>query len=342
MIDGLDLRVVWYVLLAAIVIAYAVLDGFDLGVGILHLALEGDEERRLALNSIGPVWDGNEVWLVVGGGVAFAAFPEVYATVFSGFYSAFMLLLLALIFRGVAIEFRSKRPSPGWRRGWDLAFAGGSAGAALLVGIAFGNLAAGVPLDPDHNLRLGLLGMLRPYPLLVAATTMALFALHGCLYLELKLAGRPQARVRRWIRPLMIGFILCYAFVTVATLLYQPHLAEPFRRQPAWFAVPALTILAIANIPRELHQGRPFRAFLSSGAAIGLLMSLVAIGLFPTLVLSDPFPDRSLTVFNSASSPATLRTMLIVAAIGLPLVIAYTAAIYWIFRGKVRLDPHSY
>jgi len=279
--DALDLRVVWFVLLGAIVIGYAVLDGFDLGVGMLHLALEGDEERRLAINAIGPVWDGNEVWLVVGGGAAFAAFPEVYATVFSGFYSAFMLLLLALIFRAVAIEFRSKRPSAAWRRGWDLAFAGGSAGA-------------------------------------------------------------PQARVHRWVQPLMIGFILCYAFTTVATLLYQPHLAERFRDHPVWFAVPALTILAVANIPRELHHGREFRAFLSSGAAIGLLMSLVAIGLFPTIVYSAPHPERSLTIYNSASSDATLGTMLVVAAVGLPLVIAYTAMIYWIFRGKVRLDSHSY
>jgi cytochrome bd ubiquinol oxidase subunit II len=340
--DALDLRVIWFVLLGAIVIGYAVLDGFDLGVGILHLALRGDEERRLAINAIGPVWDGNEVWLVVGGGAAFAAFPEVYATVFSGFYTAFMLLLLALIFRAVAIEFRSKRPSAAWRRAWDLAFAGGSAGAALLVGLAFGNLAAGVPLDPDHNLRIGLVGMLRPYPILVGITAMALFALHGCLYLDLKLEGAPQARVRRWVQPLMIGFILCYAFTTVATLLYQPHLAERFRDQPAWFVVPALTILAVANIPRELHRGHEFRAFLSSGAAIGLLMTLVAIGLFPAIVYSDPNPERSLTIYNSASSNATLRTMLVVAVVGLPLVIAYTAMIYWIFRGKVRLDPHSY
>ena len=340
--DGIDLRVVWFVLLGLIVIGYAMLDGFDLGVGMLHLALPSDEERRLAINAIGPVWDGNEVWLVVGGGAAFAAFPEVYATVFSGFYSAFMLLLLALIFRGVAIEFRSKHPASAWRRVWDLSFAVGSTGAALLVGLAFGNLAAGVPLDPDRSLRMGLLGMLRPYPLLVAATTVVIFALHGCLYLALKLDGEPQARVRRWVRPLMIGFVLCYAFTTVATLLYQPHLADRFRDEPIWFVVPALTILAIANIPRELHHGHEFRAFLSSGAAIGLLMSLVAIGLFPTIVYSTPEPARSLTIYNSASSDATLRTMLVVAAIGMPLVLAYTAMIYWIFRGKVRLDPHSY
>ncbi len=340
--EGIDLRVVWFLLLGLIVTGYAVLDGFDLGVGMLHLALKGDEERRLSINAIGPVWDGNEVWLVVGGGAVFAAFPEVYSTVFSGFYSAFMLLLLALVFRAVAIEFRSKRPSARWRRGWDVAFAFGSTLAAFLIGLALGNLAAGVPLDTTRNFRLGLVDLLRPYPVLVAVTTVALFALHGSLYLDLKLAGAPQERVKRWVRPLMITFILCYAFVTVATLLYQPHLADRFRHQPVWFLVPALTILAIANIPRELHHGHEFRAFLSSGAAIALLLSLVAIGLFPNIVYSDPFPERSLTIYNSASSNGTLTIMLIVAAIGMPLVVGYTAMIYWIFRGKVRLDRHSY
>lgn len=342
MLEALDLRIVWYGLLGLIVAGYAVLDGFDLGVGVLHLALDEDEERRLSLNAIGPVWDGNEVWLVVRGGVVFAAFPEVYATVFSGFYDAFMVLLLCLIFRAVAIEFRSKRPSRRWRRGWDVAFAAGSAGAALVIGLALGNLAAGVPLDASGNLRLTGLAMFRPYPVLVAVTTVALFALHGALYLDLKLTGPAQEKVRRWVQPLMIAFILGYAFTTVATLLYYPHLAERFKVHPGWFAVPGLTILAIANIPRELHLGHEFRAFLSSGAAIVLLLALVAIGLFPNIVYSDPYPERSLTVFNAASSRGTLRTMLIFAGVGMPLVIGYTAMIYWIFRGKVRLDRHSY
>jgi cytochrome d ubiquinol oxidase subunit II len=338
----MDLNAVWFVLVGVLITGYAILDGFDLGVGVVHLFLQGDKERRLSLNSIGPVWDGNEVWLVTGGGALFAAFPEVYATAFSGFYSAFMLLLLMLIFRAVAIEFRSKRASPRWRSGWDYAFSAGSTGAALLMGVAFGNVIAGVPIDANRNMTASLRDLLHPYALLVSVTTLALFALHGAIYLVLKTSGVMQARVRGWVRPLMVTFILCYALTTLATLLYYPHMVDRIRASAAWFAVPVASVLAIANIPREIFHGREFRAFLSSAAAIALLLSLVGIGLFPVLLRSTPLPARSLTIYNAASSQATLAIMLTIAVIGVPVVLAYTTVIYWIFRGKTRLSGHSY
>ena len=338
----MDLNATWFVLLGVLIAGYAVLDGFDLGVGILHPFVEGDLERRLSLNSIGPVWDGNEVWLVTAGGALFAAFPEAYATAFSGFYTAFMLLLTTLIFRAVAIEFRSKQPAPRWRAAWDGIFAAASFGAALLLGTAFGNVIAGVPLDADRNVTSGFLDLLRPYPLAVGATTVVLFALHGAIYLALKTEGAMQARVRRWVRPLTITFVLAYALTTLATLLFHPHMVERIRQEPSWFVVVAASVLAVANIPREIFHGREFRAFLSSSATIGLLLALAGIGLFPTLLRSEPAPERSLTIYNAASSAKTLGIMLTIAVIGIPVVLAYTTVIYWIFRGKVRLGAHSY
>ena len=171
---------------------------------------------------------------------------------------------------------------------------------------------------------------------------LALLTLHGAIYLVLKTEGALQTRVRSWIRPLMIAFFLLYGLTTIGTLIYNPHLVEPFRAHPWLGVVPLATILAIANIPRELHLGREFTAFIFSGASIGLLIALVAIGLYPNLIFSNPNPQLSLTIYNSSSSPKTLTVMLIMVAIGLPMVLAYTAAIYWVFRGKVRLQADSY
>jgi cytochrome d ubiquinol oxidase subunit II len=338
----MDLNTIWYVLLTVLLIGYAVLDGFDLGVGMLHLFVKGDRDRRISLNSIGPVWDGNEVWLVVSGGALFAAFPEAYATAFSGFYDAFILLLFTLIFRGVAIEFRSKRPSRTWRFGWDIAFSVASFGAALLLGIAYGNLARGVTLDDQRNMVGGLTEMLNPFSLLVGVTAVALLALHGAIYLLLKTENELHDRVRTWVKPLMISFIVLYGITTIATLMFHENLVDRFRDRPGLFVVPLATLLVIANIPREIHLGRDFRAFLSSASAIALLMTLIAIGQFPTIIHCRTDQALSLTAYNAASTPKTLTIMLIIALLAMPLVLAYTTLIYWVFRGKVRLDDHSY
>jgi cytochrome d ubiquinol oxidase subunit II len=340
---ALDLNTVWFALVGVLFTGYVILDGFDLGVGVLHLfAARTDEDRRIFLNAIGPVWDGNEVWLVTGGGALFAAFPAVYATVFSGFYLAFMALLCALIFRAVAIEFRSKHPSPRWRGFWDRSFALGSLFSALLIGVAMGNIAWGVPLDAQGEFAGSFLGLLHPYALLMGVTTVALFAMHGAIYLVLKTEGALQARVRTWVSPLIIAFILCYAILTPATLLYVPHVTEAFRREPWFFALVIPVVLAIANIPREVSRGREFAAFLSSCAAMAGLMAIFGVGMYPHLVFSTPHPGHSLTAFNAASSRKTLGVMLTIALIGVPVVVAYSASIYYIFRGKVRLDRMSY
>jgi len=340
---SLDLHTTWFILVGALFTGYVILDGFDLGVGVLHLwVARRDEERRVFLNAIGPVWDGNEVWLVTGGGALFAAFPAVYATVFSGFYLAFMALLCALIFRAVAIEFRSKHHSPRWRSLWDTSFAVGSTGSALLIGIAMGNIAWGVPIDARGEFAGTFFGLLHPYTLLMGVTAVALFAMHGAIYLVLKTDGELQARVRARVNGLIIAFILCYVLLTLATLLYVPHVTEAFRREAWFFALVVPVVLAIANIPREVNRGREFFAFLSSCAAMAGLMAIFGVGNFPYLVYSQPLAEHSLTAFNSASSPKTLGVMLTIALIGIPVVVAYSVSIYWIFRGKVQLDKMSY
>jgi cytochrome d ubiquinol oxidase subunit II len=340
--EWLDLNAVWFVLVGVLFTGYALLDGFDLGVGALHLFSRTDEQRRLMLNSIGPVWDGNEVWLVTGGGALFAAFPNVYATVFSGFYLAFVLLLVALIFRAVAIEFRSKQPMKWWRRMWDVGFAAGSVTSAFLIGVAMGNIAWGVPIDHRGEFAGTFLGLLHPYALLLGVTTVALFMMHGAIYVVMKTEGELQNLARGWVHRAMIFFIICYAVTTMATLLYVPHMAERVRANPWLFTVALVNMLAIANIPREIHHGRDLRAFLSSCTAMIALMALFGLEMFPNLVLSNPTAANSLTIYNAASSPKTLGIMLTIAIIGVPIVLAYTVSIYWIFRGKVRLDKMSY
>ena len=337
-----DLNGVWFALVGLLFIGYAILDGFDLGVGALHLFTKSDAERRLMMNSIGPVWDGNEVWLVVGGGALFAAFPEVYATAFSGFYIPFMLLLFALIFRAVAIEFRSKRESKLWRQTWDISFTGASLLGSLLIGVALGNIAWGIPLDANHEYIGGFFDLLNPYALFVGVTTVALFMMHGAIYVTLKTEGEMHDKVRGWINNTIIFFIICYATTTLATLLYVPHMTDNIREHPLLFALPLANMLAIANIPREIHHGRDFRAFLSSAFAVFFLLVLFGVEMFPHLIYSQPDPANSLTIWNAASSERTLRIMGIIALIGMPLVLGYTTTIYWVFRGKVKLDKSSY
>lgn len=337
-----DLNTIWFFLIGILLIGYAILDGFDLGVGALHLLVKDDSERRIMLNSIGPVWDGNEVWLVTGGGALFAAFPHVYATVFSGFYSALMMLLFMLIFRAVAIEFRSKRPMKWWRQMWDVAFSVASIFIAFLAGVVVANLVTGVPLDTNKEFIGTFWSLVNPYTVLVGVTTVALFMMHGAIYGAMKTEGELQNKLRSWVNNTIIFFIICYITTTMATLIYYPHMIEHFKETPALFILAVLNMLAIANIPREISRGKEFFAFLSSCASIAALLSLFAFGIFPNFVLASNNTEYSLNIYNSASSQQTLNIMLIIAMIGVPFVLAYTISIYWIFRGKVKLTNMSY
>lgn len=338
----MDLNFIWFLLVGVLFIGYAILDGFDLGVGIFHLFTKTDYERRISLNAIGPVWDGNEVWLVTGGGALFAAFPHAYATVFSGFYTAFMLFLCGLIFRAVAIEFRSKQPGTLWRNGWDASFSISSILSTLLMGVALGNIARGVPLGADFEYAGSFWTLLNPYAVVIGLTTIALYAMHGAIYLVMKTEDELHDKLRVWAKKAIFVFIAFYILSTVLTFLMVPRMLDNFKHYPLLMVFPILNALAIANIFREFNRGKDGRAFISSCFSIVCLLAIFGIGIFPNLVWSAPNPEYSLSIYNAASSPQTLTNMLIIAIIGMPLVLAYTISIYYIFRGKVVLDASSY
>lgn len=334
--------ILWFGLLGVLLMGYVVLDGFDLGVGILHPLAPGDRERRVLMNSIGPLWDGNEVWLVTFGGALFAAFPVAYATVFSAFYEPFMLLLVALIFRAVSLEFRSKVKSAAWRRLWDFGFFGGSLLAAFLLGAAGGRTMIGIPLDENLRATVTLTDWLDPLPLLAGVLTVTLFCLHGAIFLLLKTEGELQSVVRRWAWRSFFAFAAVYAACTAYVVSAVPRATANFSLHPWFWIVPALNVLAIANIPRALRGGSPRYAFFSSAATILALAFLFAVAMFPNLVVSTTNAAWSVTLFNACSSEKTLGIMLVIALIGMPFVIGYTAVVYWVFRGKVTLDEASY
>jgi cytochrome bd ubiquinol oxidase subunit II len=338
-----ELAFIWFSAFVLLIVGYAVLDGFDLGVGMLHLFSKKDEERRLMLNSIGPVWDGNEVWLVTAGGALLAGFPDVYATLCSAFYIPIMGLLAALIFRAVAIEFRSKQPMAWWRWSWDLLFSLASLMITMALGIVLGNLIRGIPLDEHKEFTGTLLDLLNPYALFTGVTATALFLMHGSIYLMLKTEGEFHDKMRRWVNPMIIFFIMSYAISTCATLIYMPHMADAIKERPIFFLVALVNMFAIANIPREIFHGRDGRAFISSCLNIVCLLALFGLGTYPNIIRAINAPETlSLHIWNSASSVKTLQILLLIAVVGIPMVVTYTISVYWIFRGKVKLNSTSY
>ena len=339
---GIDYPTWWYLLVGALFTGYAILDGFDLGAGGWHLFLRKEESRRIALNAVGPVWDGNEVWLVIGGGALFAGFPELYATLFSALYIPFMLFLAFLILRAVSIEFRGKEPMAWWRRLWDTLYCVSSTALGVLLGVVLGNVLQGIAMDADHVYRGSWLAFLNPYALLTGLTTQALFMVHGAIYLGMKTEGRLFARLFLLLKQAMLVFVLLFVGLTAYTLLSLPHLTDRFLQEPWLAALPFLAFLSIANVPRLINRKRFKLAFGFSSIAVALLLMVVAVELYPVLLISTLDPAWSLTVYNAASSEKALRIMLGFAAVGTPLVLGYTFFVYRTFYGKVRLDEHSY
>ncbi len=336
------LNFIWFMLLGVLLTGYGVLDGFDLGVGILHLFARGDDERRVFLNSIGPIWDGNEVWLVTFAGALFASFPTVYAAAYSGFYLLFMVALFGLIFRAVSIEFRSKQTHQIWRTFWDVCFFLSSVTVTFLFGVVVGNLFLGVPLDSNQEF-VGKLSLLfRPYAVLVGLFAIAAAAMHGSIFLYLKTEGALQEKIHKWIWTSFGIFLVFYMFTTVVTLVTIPRAVANLEHWPFLWSIVVLNILAIANIPRALHLNRPGYAFLSSVATLSALAALLGVALFPNMLYSNLDPANSLTIYNAASSEKTLGIMFVIALLGMPFVISYTAVVYWVFRGKVQLGKFSY
>jgi cytochrome d ubiquinol oxidase subunit II len=336
------LQIIWFVLMVVLLVGYAVLDGYDLGVGLWHLGWKRDEERRASLNAIGPFWDANEVWLITAGGALFAAFPAAYATIFSSFYLALMLVLAGLIFRAVAIEFRSKSPDLASRKRWDVAFALGSIVPALLFGVAIGNLLCGLPLDPIGNY-LGTFGaLLTPFALLCGLVNLAMVAAHGPLFLATRLMDPQAARARRWAGSMLglwaAGFVVAIG-VAYATL---PHLRSNFAAAPLWWLVPTGVLIAIGFSGIFNAQAKSLPAFLASSLAVTLVIVSIGVALYPNLVPASNDTLRSLTIVNASSTDHTLGIMLTVALIGMPLVLLYTAWIHKLFSGRIKPDEFHY
>jgi cytochrome d ubiquinol oxidase subunit II len=336
------LATIWFVLLGALFTGYALLDGFDLGAGVVHLFVaRTDLERRQVLNSIGPVWDGNEVWLITAGGALFAAFPIVYATVFSGFYLAMMLVLASLILRAISIEYRGKETAKWWRAGWDLGFSVGSGLVALLLGVALGNLLHGVALDSGGVYRDGLIGLLNPFSLVVGVLTLALAAQQGSAWLVLKTEGDLNARAHRAQIAAQIVVVIAWLGATVLAFAGNLPAVGNFKTNIAAWIGPVLVVNAIVFGLRATVMGQQFRAFVCSSLTIAALAITAGAALYPNLVPAA-VDSRSLTIANAHSSDLTLQVMLVVALFGMPVVIGYTSYIYWKFKGKVRLDKASY
>ena len=339
---NIDYQTWWFLVVGGVFTGYAILDGFDLGAGALHLFFKKEMSRRIALNAIGPVWDGNEVWLVIGGGALFAGFPIVYATVFSAMYIPFMLFLLFLIFRAISIEFRSKEPMIWWRKLWDISYSVSSIMLAFLLGVVLGNVLQGMPIDSDLEFQGNWLIFLNPYAILIGLTTLFLFAMHGGIYLTMKTEGRLYAKLTILVKRAMILFLVSFGIVTLYTLVFIPHLSDRFRENPVLFIVPILAFLSLANIPRLVSKRSYRNAFLFSALTMSLLLITVVIELYPNIILSTIDEANNITVYNAAASEKSLGIMLLFAAVGTPLVATYTAFVFWTFRGKVEIDESSY
>jgi cytochrome bd ubiquinol oxidase subunit II len=337
-----DLNIIWFALVTVLIAGYAMLDGFDFGVGVLHLFAKDERERRVHLNAIAPVWDGNEVWLLTGGGALFAAFPVVYATIFSGFYTALMLLLAALIFRAVSIEFRGKVADPQWRKFWDYAFGVGSLLPPVLLGVAFGNVLHGIPLNEQGVYTGTFFGLLNPFSILVGVLSLALFTLHGALYLMTKSDGDLRNRLAHMVMPLWITFAILYLLATAGAAFFAPFLFDELMANPLFWTLAALLLVALIYLPLAVRAEQYTRAFMASSVMIVTMIALSGLSLFPRLVPSSTDLRFSLDIYNAASTPRTHAAMLIIALIGMPLVLIYTVLIHRIFRGRVELTEDSY
>ncbi len=329
----MDLNTLWFILIAVLFAGFFLLEGFDYGVGVLLPFLsKNDDDRRVIINAIGPFWDGNEVWLLTAGGAIFAAFPHWYATMFSGFYLALVVMLLALIVRGVAFEFRSKDQRPGWRNFWDWMIFFGSFVPALLWGVALGNLIQGLPIDAKMNYTGNFFTLLSPYTLLAGIYSAALLTFHGAIFLSLRtekeIADKARAMANRlWLFTVILLFVTLGASY-VFTDMYRKLGVDPG-------VIPVIggaAILVSGWFLRNKHDGW---AFLMTAVTIATSVFTIFLTLFPRVMVSSLNPDWSLTIYNASSSPYTLTVMTVVALIFVPIVLLYQGWTYWVFRNRV-------
>ncbi len=332
------LQSIWFFLWGLLWAVFFITDGFDFGVGTLYPFLgKTDQEKRIMINSLGPLWDGNEVWLLTAGGVTFAAFPLVYATMFSSLYSALMLILFALILRGVSFEFRGKVQSAAWRRVWDTCIFVGSLAPAVLFGVAFANIFQGLPVDGNHLFQGNLLTLLNPYGLLGGVLFLCLFLVHGALWLAIRTQGDLQARAVKsanTVWPVLLAVAVVFLLLSMRTTnLYQNYL-----HWPPLFAIILVTVAGLLGIKVFLLRSDHVKAWCASAVTIAGATFYGVVGLFPNLFPSSINAEYSLTAFNASSSPLTLKIMLMVVLLFIPVVLVYQIWAYRLFTDKVNED----
>ncbi len=338
----MTVNTVWFVVLDFMLAGYAVLDGFDLGVGSLHLFLgRSTRERTTVVDAIGPVWNGNEVWLLAAGGAMVVAFPHLYATSFSGFYLALMLVLWLLLLRGLGIEFRHQIDNHLWQHAWDVAFCASSLLLALLFGVALGNVLRGLPLDAAGEFR-GTFGlMLNPFALVGGFVSVAVLSLHGASWIAVKTEGDLQARARRFARALWWPAVALPALMVAVSFVVRPDFTRNFAASPWLLVFPAAGIAAIAAVRVFQSRRDDLRAFLAGAAFIAAILVSVAAGLYPQLLPSrDGSPHPGLDIYNAASPAGSLRIALGIYLFGMVLVMIYVVNIYRVWKGKVRQVYH--
>ena len=340
---GIDYPTLWYLVIGLLFSGYAILEGFDFGAGAWHLFFRKDLSRRIAINAIGPIWDANQVWLVIGGGALFAGFPVMYATMLSAMYIPFMLFLMFNVLRAAAIKFRSAEEMKWWRTAWDITYSVSCIMIAFLLGVVLGNILQGFALGPDFTYHGGIFfSFLNPYAIMVGLTTLSLFMTQGAIFLLLKTEGRLHDRLTFLLQKGMIFFIISFGITTLYTLVFIPEVTANFRENPHYFVVPVLSFLAVANVPRLVSKTRYMMALVFSSLTMAFLLILVALQLYPTLLISTIDPKYNVTIYNAASSQKSLGIMLTIVLIGAPLLGAYFFFLYRTFNGKVQLDDTSY
>ncbi|MDA8157648.1 MAG: cytochrome d ubiquinol oxidase subunit II [Deltaproteobacteria bacterium] len=338
----MNLNILWFILVAVLILGWSVMDGFDYGVGgLLNFIAKNDKEKRYVMNAIGPVWEGNQVWLILGGGAVFAAFPLVYASIFSGFYLAMMLVVWLIIFRAVSFEFRSKVESAGWRKFWDADITVTGLGIALLLGVAIANVLMGVPLNKDHVDYQSLFSLLNIFGLAGGLVSLSMFLMHGSAYLIMKTEGEVQQRARVFAK----WFAVLYIVFTLLFLLISPIFAPRLLSNSFGIIgdiVPVIMIIGGIGVILTAGSSNDVKPFAYSIAGILGAVASMAVGVFPDIVPSSINPEYSLNIYNSASNHLTLLVMLIATLIGLPLVLIYAIYAYKKFGLKVKMDESSY
>ncbi|MCU0848136.1 MAG: cytochrome d ubiquinol oxidase subunit II [Spirochaetes bacterium] len=323
-----NLQIIWFLVLGLLLAGYSVLDGFDLGIGsLLPFLSDGEMDDSTLFNSIGPVWDGNEVWLITAGGALFAAFPHAYATVFSGFYLPFMILLFALVFRAVSLEFWSLDEKR--KRIWRMTFTAGSLTASLIYGVALGNVIAGIPIEENMEYAGGFMNLLNPFSLTIGLLGLSAILLQGSTYASIKTSGGLLERARNLSKKIWIAYA---AIVVISMILASIYVAES--RKPAVWVCSSITVFSLILNRVFINLGKDLASFITSSSSLLGLWAISGSILFPNLVKASNNPDYNLTIYNSSSGQLTLTVMLIIAAIGMPIVIAYSVYIYRVFKGK--------